>query len=695
MQASIRRENMGFHTHTHQEELMSEAIASTLQLREEHSLYDNVNAPMVLLGDSPEERYSSSPDPRCPSETATKEDDPALHPSSLHYRTNFKEGGYVPPKVGLQPSRPPEIRQEQDSIYRRRGKFPQNGEDASDVIDPDDPDMPFDVLNEILRSNSSQTCSTSNANHLDDHLEWQQSSRQQDACHRSSPPNELDPEIGRFTMGAPKFSDPSPCLIDEADNIQIIHQVGRASGAHGNQKTPAVDAHIEIPSPERKSGSDYEEFGVSPPSSVTDTVVDDAEAALLLSQLPRKSHDDDSLFEDLDDDKVAAALAAAKCKPQGQKKSRKIRVPSPLYRNADCDDTSLEELPNIRGNSPKTLQERAAQAWAVRREKNAAALLAKKEKEEKAKVQVITEEEEHPHDEVMKKSVKVGVSFGKADTVHHYQPEEDEENTCYTDEERSLNSEYTKTLESEVEDVIKDILMIGDGKSSKPGRRKFKHKHSVKRRLRDKQKNEREDSSTPRDDGDSSLKDDDAVAVSRYRVQVKAGSKPLNEDDDEEEDDDTLETDERQEPVPKSEGSAKKETGNEDSSDDPFQLVFGLFAGGVNAMTSAFGLFAAEDEKREDSSKGRAPKSRSKRESTSNGTVSKSTGKNQSKFSDTCGDDIGPFLKNGPPGASSKSKPLSESEKSKSMKEFVNYAQDLLYSQLVENPTGESGVSLK
>ena len=691
---------MGFQTQQQQDELMSDAMNHTLQLGGHHAFYDTSNSPpMVLLGDTPVERYTSaSPSSHFQAQSLDRGQDPALHPSPLHYRTNFKEGGYVPPKVEIQPSKQPEIRQEQDGIYRRRGQFDSyGGLGPPHMMDPSDPDMPFDVLNEILRSNSSQTSSSSipNPSNIDVLQEWQESepgdvllSRQHDSCRRASPPSELDPDMGRFTMGAPKYSDPSPFLIDEVDGRHIA---GRSLGPRLVQKPTIVDTHIEIPSPEQKSGSDYEEFGLSPPSSVTDTVVDEAEAALLLSQLPRKSHDDDSLFENLEDDKVAVAMAAAKNKPQGQKKSRKLRVPSPLYRNVDGDDTSLEEVPNVKVNSPKTLQERAAQAWAVRREKNAA-LLAKKEKDEKVKVE--KESEEFPHDEIIKKAAKAGVSFGKADTVHHYQPEpdQDEENTCFTDEDRSLNSEYTKTLESEVEDVIKDILMIGDGKSSKPGRRKFKHKHSVKRKLKSRQKSmEREDNSIPRDDADTTLKDEDAVAISRYRVQSNAGSSQVTTEDD---DDDTLETDDKQRSVlgPKSESSTNTQPGD-DAGEDPLQLVYGLVEGGMNAMSSALGLFASEGAKGGDLTKERTSKARSKRDSSLSKEVSaKYVNVEPSQFAESCTNDIAPFLKK-ERSSPSQCQPMSESEKSKSMKEFVNYAQDLLYGPLVENLTGESAVS--
>lgn len=62
------------------------------------------------------------------------------------------------------------------------------------------------------------------------------------------------------------------------------------------------------------------------------------------------------------------------------------------------------------------------------------------------------------------------VSFGKDHSVQYYDPvhiDAVESSTTY-----SVNSSYTKSPESEVEDIIKDIFLIGDGRKCAPGRRK-------------------------------------------------------------------------------------------------------------------------------------------------------------------------------------------------------------------------------
>ena len=66
------------------------------------------------------------------------------------------------------------------------------------------------------------------------------------------------------------------------------------------------------------------------------------------------------------------------------------------------------------------------------------------------------------------------VSFGKVDTVHTYQNERNNSRDKLNTTNDSIESGYTKSLESEVEDVFKDIFLIGSGRASKPGRRKPK-----------------------------------------------------------------------------------------------------------------------------------------------------------------------------------------------------------------------------
>ena len=64
------------------------------------------------------------------------------------------------------------------------------------------------------------------------------------------------------------------------------------------------------------------------------------------------------------------------------------------------------------------------------------------------------------------------VSFSATNPlIHRYNENATEASTLAG---ASLNSEYTKSIESEVEDAIKDIFLIGSGTGNNPGRRKLK-----------------------------------------------------------------------------------------------------------------------------------------------------------------------------------------------------------------------------
>jgi hypothetical protein len=617
----------------------------------------------------------------------------------LHCRTNFgKEGGYTPPSFlgmsnkasgrNFEQYQQLELRQEQEVISARR----LDRHDLATYDPPDDgADMPFDVLNDILRSNSdigSPYGSNSNASppqqrqgsHYDrgdlspvspisrirqsKHTAWEG-----DTIH-----NELDPRIGRFTMSPPKFSDPTRFDYVWADEIKpsdINKAVARKTYGH------LVDGQIEFLSPEKRGR------GVSPSSSVTESVRQDDNDGPPPRDLlgpPRTHNDEDSVFDDLEDDKFSTPklpltghstinrMRSISPRPQQQpnKNRRRVRVPSPLYRQAaDVDDGSLEEAPPMKINSPSTLQERAAAAWAVRREKNAI-LTAKKQKEEQvAQLQQLQkqqkEQQQHRHQQhqqlqqpkqqqqqqqhnsVKSEATKTGVSFGKADTVHHYMPDTEEDTTYYSDEDRSLNSEYTKTLESEVEDVVKDFLLIGHEQHSRPGRRKFKHKHSVKKKNWRKHKQlEREDNDAPRKD--TVYENGDTETISQYRATAAKGTEnesrkvPTKGDPKDFSNKrkidgdkgvvggstemyqrslfDLAQDDSRLDVVSShsgsmgnspsnspSKGNSSTKNQNSNSSKDPLQLMLGFMEGGVTAMTSALDYFSFEPPKKNEREK--------------------------------------------------------------------------------------------
>ena len=141
------------------------------------------------------------------------------------------------------------------------------------------------------------------------------------------------------------------------------------------------------------------------------------------------TEEDDSLFD-------------FQSKRRGQQKRRN----HPLVSG---DETSEEGA----SDTPKSLTQRAHEAWK------------RKSARERHKANA------DPH-----------VSFSeKNPSVHRYNEYATENSTLAG---ASLNSEYTKSMESEVEDAIKDIFLIGSGTGNHPGRRKLKHRPDMRRRLR-------------------------------------------------------------------------------------------------------------------------------------------------------------------------------------------------------------------
>jgi len=134
------------------------------------------------------------------------------------------------------------------------------------------------------------------------------------------------------------------------------------------------------------------------------------------------------------------------------------------------DDTSTENCGMNRVH-PISLQERAHQAWKSRQNKNSSLRSSKQDS----------------NNNVTSNQPQKGannVSFGPSNIIHRFEPDQlHDEKAELMSLDRSLNSEYTKTLESEVEDMIKDIFFIGTQDKSKPGRRKYRYKPGVKRKI--------------------------------------------------------------------------------------------------------------------------------------------------------------------------------------------------------------------
>lgn len=141
------------------------------------------------------------------------------------------------------------------------------------------------------------------------------------------------------------------------------------------------------------------------------------------------------------------------------------------------DDTSTENYganPTIYSSS---LQARTKKAWKSRQRKNSNLRSAKKAGEISNKNIASIRSPSH------NKGTN-NVSFGPSNTIHRFETkEEGEKEELMSYDNRSFNSEYTKSLESEVEDMIKDIFFIGTQGTSRPGRRKYRYKPEVKRKI--------------------------------------------------------------------------------------------------------------------------------------------------------------------------------------------------------------------
>lgn len=181
----------------------------------------------------------------------------------------------------------------------------------------------------------------------------------------------------------------------------------------------------------------------------------------------REDSDDDSLFEFEGAEKHES--------PRSRRKLRSSRV-----RGAEDDgeesDTSLDE-PYGSIKPTTSLQQRSQEAWKRKAsmrtspktvENTASSSLTKKDSPTSGKVS--------PNNE--------SLSFSKRNTIQYIKTEHDDEMECSTQGNQSISTFYSKSAESEVEDLIKDILLIGSGKDSRPGKRKVKEARNTNQHLR-------------------------------------------------------------------------------------------------------------------------------------------------------------------------------------------------------------------
>jgi hypothetical protein len=296
-----------------------------------------------------------------------------------------------------------------------------------------------------------------------------------------------------------------------------------------------------IPDHAEESLQNYEEFGLSP-GSATDSSAKKPRDALPRDDDPQAT-DDDSLFHFEEEERKRSKLANAK-------KSRRIR----RTRKVEDDTSSLE--------ADDSLQKRAQQAY-QRRNRH----LQKATTAPKTVTQIPTDDvaDAVPEDEY---PAKVDLFVNSPTTKIADNDTGDVETVASA---RSVNSEYTKSMESEVEDIFKDLFFIGSGATSKPGRRPFKFQSDSKRDSRSR----RRDEDSLATDTLGTLEEDSTVDASYTGGTVAT----LNG-----------ENVSSGETSSGTKSGAKPVSGEAEADPDPLTIVWEFLEGGANMMGEALGI---------------------------------------------------------------------------------------------------------
>ena len=290
--------------------------------------------------------------------------------------------------------------------------------------------------------------------------------------HASPPP------VINHQMAADRFKLPPPRLSDPAAYQKPIQYPPNNGKPQKRQATSTLQDRVEDTSypqqsslrqspvnvrsmdiPENNRSWEQHTDRTRPSSRLDLNLTNEASARhVLQNEKERKNEeDDDSLFGNLKDDSQHKA-GDSRGKSLNKKKNRRS---SRMYAE-DFDDSSID-TPAVNASkvsaSPASLSLRAQEAWKRNRHQATRS------------PQPPIAEEEDPNPAARNK-----VSFGAVDTVHHYPNPNDVAENETTISAASAASEYTKSMESEVEDIFKDIFLIGDAKDSKPGKRRVKPK---------------------------------------------------------------------------------------------------------------------------------------------------------------------------------------------------------------------------
>ena len=289
-----------------------------------------------------------------------------------------------------------------------------------------------------------------------------------------------------------------------------------------------------------ESLQNYEEFGLSP-GSATDSSHKKPRDSLPRDDPP--ATDDDSLFHFEEEERKRSKTLLANAR-----KTRRFR----RTRNVDDDASSLEADYNL----PK----RAQQAY-QRRNRHL-----QKSRPTSPVVDKTVTEEKNPVTALDPPFVSPDSKIADNDTG-----DVDAETVASA---TSANSDYTKSMESEVEDIFKDLFFIGSGAANKPGRRPFKFQTTAKRESR---RNPRDEESLATETL-GTLEEDSTVDAS-YTVGTVATMNGEN-----------ISSGETSSGSYVKKSKSKTESEEPDAEPDPLTIVWEFLEGGASMMGEALGI---------------------------------------------------------------------------------------------------------
>jgi len=248
----------------------------------------------------------------------------------------------------------------------------------------------------------------------------------------------------------------------------------RDDSFHTSDCDPYFETNFDPP---ERLKEDYEEFGLTP-GSITEEgnqPLGSEKANQLVSTFrssaTNPSDDDDSLFDFGEETRrlssqlplpnmthdTQSAVLTRNAIAANQRRGRRGRRHSNVQEDSDAD-TSLDADYGVIRQRSSSLQARAQEAFKTR-------LPRVKEKAQS-----------NPTQRMPSGSPKM-VKFDQMQAIHNVFPDENDKTAPALSTE--VNVDCIKSIESEVEDAIKDLFFIGDATSNIPGRRKVKNQSAM------------------------------------------------------------------------------------------------------------------------------------------------------------------------------------------------------------------------